>query len=85
MELNQEIDIQEQIFCLQGKTAMITGGSRNIDAGIAYDLSKRGADVSPTSALHRFTNHILDHHNPFFTLVKPRSKPDHQSYHYAAA
>jgi NAD(P)-dependent dehydrogenase (short-subunit alcohol dehydrogenase family) len=30
---------------LQGKTAIVTGGSKNIGAGIAFDLARRGADV----------------------------------------
>jgi len=30
---------------LAGKTAMVTGSSRGIGAGIAYELAKRGADV----------------------------------------
>lgn len=50
-------------FPLEGKTAIVTGGSKNIGAGIAYDLSKRGADViiihsSPQSGL--IANQIVD-------------------------
>jgi 5,10-methylene-tetrahydrofolate dehydrogenase/methenyl tetrahydrofolate cyclohydrolase len=30
---------------LQGKSAIVTGASRGIGAGIAFELGKRGADV----------------------------------------
>jgi len=40
---------------LKGKTAIVTGGSRGLGAGMAYELAKRGADVvltytSPSSS-----------------------------------
>jgi NADP-dependent 3-hydroxy acid dehydrogenase YdfG len=30
---------------LKGKVAIVTGGSRGLGAGMAYELAKRGADV----------------------------------------
>jgi NADP-dependent 3-hydroxy acid dehydrogenase YdfG len=40
---------------LQGSTAIVTGGSRGIGAGIAIELGRRGADVRSEvilSAMH---------------------------------
>lgn len=41
---------------LKGKTGIVTCGMKNIGAGIAYDLSKRGADVCSPSLLDLYTN-----------------------------
>jgi 3-oxoacyl-[acyl-carrier protein] reductase len=36
---------QSSALPLQGKTAIVTGASRGIGAGIAFELGRRGADV----------------------------------------
>lgn len=36
---------------LAGKTALVTGGSRGIGAGIAFELAKRSADFCPSFLL----------------------------------
>ncbi len=42
---------------LQGKTAIVTGGSRGIGEEIAYELGKRGSDVSPQNYIYARTNY----------------------------
>ena len=40
------------LFCLGGKTALVTGASRGLGAGMAIALANAGADV----ALHASSN-----------------------------
>jgi 3-oxoacyl-[acyl-carrier protein] reductase len=49
------MSIEAGFLPLKGKTAIVTGGSRGLGAGMAYELAKRGADVvltytSPSSS-----------------------------------
>lgn len=46
MTSSSEINNQNRHLPLHGKTALVTGGAKNIGAGTSYELGMRGADVS---------------------------------------
>jgi len=53
-------------LCFLGKIAIITGGSRGIDAGIALELATRGADVGAEDPYLTLKLNILGPYNISF-------------------